>query len=543
MCSVFVHDSQYICRAFSDLPEHVELKAEQSHGNTRCDFALSDADGNITLVEVKSAVGADYPVGQVPENRDRNGAYESAREPFQRAALFPHGSSFKPKLRVISERAIKQLNELAQLQGTEVGAAAAAAAERAHAESNALAFAEADLTDAAQEAAAKVSKRRQKQAQLATDGSIAADTPAAPGKITTAVLFVVSRADTAFFRPCHESCPLFASMLLRAQQRGVRLLAHDVVWREDGKCYAGKPLPIVFEDGVNEKIDEDWLADVLDAARVFRDGRPPEGWQPRSEYLNTRAKPRKSTAKGAAPRVASPERGDASAAAAEGAEKGAASAAAPKKRPVRRRAAADGEASAAAPAKRSRKRKREVAADNIAAAANGSGDNELAGGGSEAPPQAARRAKRKGSAQVDAPGGAVPAAEPAAAALAKASAQGSTGGKAKAVKQARSKRAGAEVAVQGGAEADAQLQSGGDAHSPAAKPAKGREKKKAVHADDCGKHSTKQPARAGGGVESGPQDSAPEVATASRGRKSERQPAKAGGMTRSESRRRARAAL
>jgi hypothetical protein len=96
------------CRAFPQLPEHVEVKAEQAHGSMRVDFALAHADGDLTLVEVKSAVGADYPEGEVPEGRTPVGVYEVARRPFERAAIFPHGSNWKPKIRVISERAIKQ---------------------------------------------------------------------------------------------------------------------------------------------------------------------------------------------------------------------------------------------------------------------------------------------------------------------------------------------------------------------------------------------------------------------------------------------------
>ena len=86
------------------------------------DFVLSQSSSSdaITLLEVKNVVGADYPLGQVnkfvtvwvgelnvdkssfiyilhkvPSGRSPIGVYETAitnERPYQRAAIFPHGS-------------------------------------------------------------------------------------------------------------------------------------------------------------------------------------------------------------------------------------------------------------------------------------------------------------------------------------------------------------------------------------------------------------------------------------------------------------------
>jgi hypothetical protein len=94
----------------------VEVKSEQTYGATRVDFALEHEDGSVTLVEVKSAVGADFPayctqksLSRTSEKTTVGPVYPSSREPYQRAAIFPHGTTWRPKIRVISERAIKQV--------------------------------------------------------------------------------------------------------------------------------------------------------------------------------------------------------------------------------------------------------------------------------------------------------------------------------------------------------------------------------------------------------------------------------------------------
>jgi hypothetical protein len=105
--------------------------------------------------------------------------------------------------------------------------------------------------------------------------------------IRAVVLFVVQRSDCFSFRPCHESCPLFAAVLKHAHELGIQVLAHDVRWTESGKCFLGKPLPVEFGEGVAE-VDKDWLQDVLDAAVVVQDGRIPTDFKPKSAFLNTR---------------------------------------------------------------------------------------------------------------------------------------------------------------------------------------------------------------------------------------------------------------
>lgn len=79
-------------------------------------------------------------------------------------------------------------------------------------------------------------------------------------------------------------------VLLRAQSAGVTLLACDVDWT-CGVGRFGKMLPITFDSSVSADIDEAWLADVLDAAAVTKDGRLPSDWKPKSEFLLTRKVP------------------------------------------------------------------------------------------------------------------------------------------------------------------------------------------------------------------------------------------------------------
>lgn len=79
-------------------------------------------------------------------------------------------------------------------------------------------------------------------------------------------------------------------VLLRAQSAGVTLLACDVHWT-GGVGRFGKMLPIAFDSSVSADIDEAWLADVLDAAAVTKDGRLPSDWKPKSEFLLTRKVP------------------------------------------------------------------------------------------------------------------------------------------------------------------------------------------------------------------------------------------------------------
>jgi DNA-binding sugar fermentation-stimulating protein len=181
---------------------------QQTYGRSRVDFTLSNADldGSITLVEVKNCVGADYCEGLVPAGRSDVGVYTRPAEGYLRHAIFPHGHK-KPGVGVVSDRAIKHIHELTNLHGT-------------------------------------------------VDGTT--------GKaISAAILFIVNRSDCAAFRPCHEACLLFAQVLLRAHLRGLTLIAKELVWC-DGKCHAGRTLPVVFDSSVNASdIDELFLQKVL----------------------------------------------------------------------------------------------------------------------------------------------------------------------------------------------------------------------------------------------------------------------------------------
>lgn len=123
-------------------------------GNSRVDFVLEHADQSLTLVEVKNVVGADYLRGQVPAGRSKAGVYEVDNPDNLRCAIFPHGSH-KPGIRVVSDRAIKHVDELRLLHGT-----------------------------------------------VDEEGR----------KISSILLFIVNRSDCAAFRPCHEGEFLYLNM-------------------------------------------------------------------------------------------------------------------------------------------------------------------------------------------------------------------------------------------------------------------------------------------------------------------------------------------
>jgi hypothetical protein len=64
-------------------------------------------------------------------------------------------------------------------------------------------------------------------------------------------------------------------MLLRAQQRGVLVMAHDVCW-QGGKALWGKPLPVVYDPAVAAAaVDEEQLAAVLE----FNQTNPRTHWK------------------------------------------------------------------------------------------------------------------------------------------------------------------------------------------------------------------------------------------------------------------------
>eukprot|EP01026_Neomeris_dumetosa_P059857 TRINITY_DN56091_c0_g2_i1.p1 TRINITY_DN56091_c0_g2~~TRINITY_DN56091_c0_g2_i1.p1 ORF type:complete len:353 (+),score=29.80 TRINITY_DN56091_c0_g2_i1:1-1059(+) len=191
-------------RLLKDLGQYHLIEQEKTFKNMRVDFVLTQnteqTPQNI-LLEVKNVVCADYPEGQVPEGRSKVGVYTSNKQPYKRTAIFPHGVK-KAGIKVVSDRAIKQLHTLVQMQ---------------------------------------------------QEG------------YKCSVLFIVNRDDCEAFRPCHEADMLFAQMLLRASEQGIIVLAHSVAWSLDGVGRWAKPLPVVFDESVKtEDINEEHLQKVLD---------------------------------------------------------------------------------------------------------------------------------------------------------------------------------------------------------------------------------------------------------------------------------------
>ena len=184
---------------------------QQTFGNSRVDFVVRNIENNcITLVEVKNVVGADYIEGAVPAGRSEIGVYsvvpkESDGSDYVRHAIFPHGSK-KPDIGVVSDRAIKHVHELTCMHGT---------------------------TDAQGRA------------------------------VKSAVLFIINRSDCEAFRPCHEADMVFAQMLLRAREKGVNLIAKEVIWI-NGIGRAGRSIPVNFHTSVlSDALDEDHLKRIL----------------------------------------------------------------------------------------------------------------------------------------------------------------------------------------------------------------------------------------------------------------------------------------
>ena len=211
-----------------DLDTYESILSQQTYGNSRVDFVLLpptqslESSGRtkrkksatsleeqiVTLLEVKNVVGADYPKGNVPSARSLIGTYESTlslHEGYRRAAIFPHGST--NAVGVVSDRAIKHIHELTSLHGT---------------------FDESGR------------------------------------KIQSAILFIINRGDVEYFRPCHEADMLFAQILHRAKNKGVKLIAKKLHWNEE-VAYLGETLPIVFDEKVINEIDisDNHLARVL----------------------------------------------------------------------------------------------------------------------------------------------------------------------------------------------------------------------------------------------------------------------------------------
>jgi Sugar fermentation stimulation protein RE domain len=166
--------------------------------HTRADFVLyssptispTPTTPKHRIVEVKTVVDTDYCASwNLPPPNKTKCIFTSNREPYQRAALFPWGSSRQKGPdgeSVVSTRAIKHVRELTDLV-----------------------------------------KRKEYDATI---------------------LFLVVRGDAETFRPNHEACPSFARYLKEAKDAGVQLLAKRVKWDDTdvGRCYEDKWLDIEF---------------------------------------------------------------------------------------------------------------------------------------------------------------------------------------------------------------------------------------------------------------------------------------------------------
>jgi DNA-binding sugar fermentation-stimulating protein len=184
--------------------EEAVLSSQQTFGDSRFDFVL-ETPTRLILIECKNVVGADYASGTVPSSRSPIGVY-CVEPSLPRSAIFPHGSGSKLPGGVISDRAIKHVDGLIKLNQTKLGN--------------------------------KV--------------------------IESAIVFLVNRSDCSSFRPCHEADKLFAQMLHKAKQAGVRIIAQEIVWSEGRVCYAGRELPVTFDASVSgEDIDPELLQEVL----------------------------------------------------------------------------------------------------------------------------------------------------------------------------------------------------------------------------------------------------------------------------------------
>ena len=207
--------SDFLSRSFGIKDsEEVQLSSQRTFGDSRFDFVL-ETSSRVVLIECKNVVGADYSSGSVPLSRSPIGVY--CVEQGARSAIFPHGSGSKLPGGVISDRAIKHLDGLINLHKTK------------------------------------------------TEG----------GKtIESAIVFLVNRSDCTSFRPCHEADKLFAQMLHRAKQTGVRVIAQELFWSETRLCLSGKDLPVAFDASVNgHDIDPDLLRKVLEYSAVHSNDR------------------------------------------------------------------------------------------------------------------------------------------------------------------------------------------------------------------------------------------------------------------------------
>ena len=169
----------------------INMKQQVTIGDSRVDFQLTISDKQSSqkvIVEVKNVVCADYKAGTEPSIRNDNHCVvvaptESAEDEYRRSALFPWGrlgQKYDGRA-VVSERAIKHLLNLRDLQNEDV---------------------------------------------------------------TTVVMFVVNRSDCDSMRACGERCPVFRDVLQEVVQAGVKAVGVRVRWEDDGRCFFDGFVPV-----------------------------------------------------------------------------------------------------------------------------------------------------------------------------------------------------------------------------------------------------------------------------------------------------------
>lgn len=193
----------------------VLLHRQCTRGDSRVDFELTEQqcypkdDNNKTrilrrsLVEVKNVVCSDYKADLAPTKSGTNHCViASHNEPYTRTALFPWGrvgQTFEGR-KVVSERAIKHLRNLAMISSS----------------------------DAASSTTTATTKSPPKE------------------KVNGIVLFVINRSDCDTMRACHEACPMFAEELQSAAEKGCIVTSFRVHWTRDGKAYFDGIIPVTL---------------------------------------------------------------------------------------------------------------------------------------------------------------------------------------------------------------------------------------------------------------------------------------------------------
>ena len=186
-------DSKNNTNTITKIQSEVKMKSHEGEDTVRSDFVINEK----VVVEVKSCVCADYQKDTAPEfsKKDRYVIVVSKEDnpkKYQRTGIFPIGKpaqKFEDQ-KVVSERCIKHLRHLSKI-------------------------------------ASGKDKNDYKE---------------------SALLMMVNRGDCQQFRPCKESCPIFAEEFVAAIAAGVRVLAAKIIWNENGDCYFGGLLPIVKND-------------------------------------------------------------------------------------------------------------------------------------------------------------------------------------------------------------------------------------------------------------------------------------------------------